>query len=116
MLFLVYVIVTFLTVLYHEVWADEAQAWVLVRDTNFVNLIKLVRIEGHPLLWYCLITPFAKLINSFNAIMDMQILNWLLVVVGMGFFVFKAQFNNIANFLHNIVQNPFSLRKTNLQI
>ena len=98
MLFLVYAIITFLTVLNHEVWSDEAQAWVLTRDTNLIELIKLVRIEGHPLLWYLLILPFTKLINSFNAIMGMQILNWLLVIIGMGFFVFKAPFNNITKF------------------
>lgn len=97
-LFLIYIIITFLTVLNHEVWSDEAQAWVLTRDTNFTELIKFVRIEGHPLLWYLLVRPFAKLVDNFNAIMCMQILNWLLVVVGMGFFVFKAPFNNIAKF------------------
>lgn len=92
-------VITFVTVLHHEVWSDEAQAWVLVRDTSFIELIKLVRIEGHPLLWYFLIMPFAKIINSFNAIMSMQILNWLLVIIGMGIFVFKSPFCKMIKFV-----------------
>ena len=28
---------------YHEAWADEAQAWLLARDTNFLELVKAMR-------------------------------------------------------------------------
>ena len=89
-----YALLTFVLVLHHEVWSDEAQAWVLTRDCGFFELIKNVRVEGHPLLWYFLIMPFAKFVHCFNAVMCMQFLNWAFVVLGMAFFVFKSPFNN----------------------
>ena len=43
---------------YHEAWADEAQAWLLARDTNILELIRAMRYEGSPCLWH-LILKFA---------------------------------------------------------
>ena len=43
---------------YHEAWADEAQAWLLARDTNLLELMNAMRYEGSPCLWH-LILKFA---------------------------------------------------------
>ena len=80
-------------VFHHEVWRDEAQAWLVVRDLDLLGVIKHVRTEGHPLLWYFLVMPLAKVIHGFNAVFSMQILNWLFVVAGVGVFLFKSPFN-----------------------
>lgn len=45
----------------HEPWADEAQAWLIARDSNPIELaVDVLRYEGHPILWYLVLTPFAK--------------------------------------------------------
>ncbi len=81
---------TLLLTLHHEIWRDEAQAWLVVRDLDLLGIIRHVRTEGHPLLWYFLILPFAKLNLS---VLWMQIFNWLLVFAGGAFFIFYSPFN-----------------------
>ncbi len=58
-LFEVAVLTTLLVTLYailipqHEPWFDEAQAWLLVRDSSLFDLlVNRLRYEGHPCLWY----------------------------------------------------------------
>jgi hypothetical protein len=46
----------------HEPWFDEAQAWLLVRDSNVVDLLThYLRYEGSPPLWHLLLLTPAKL-------------------------------------------------------
>lgn len=45
----------------HEPWRDEAQGWLIVRDNSITQWLALLPYEGHPPLWYLLITPLAKL-------------------------------------------------------
>ena len=45
----------------HESYRDEAQAWLIARDTNPVSIFQVLSYEGHPFLWYYLLMPFAKL-------------------------------------------------------
>lgn len=53
---LVYVVVIFLVISVHEQWADEAQAWLLARDSGpFELLFKNLHYEGHPPLWYIIL-------------------------------------------------------------
>jgi hypothetical protein len=41
------------TALNHEMWRDEVQAWLIVRDSSSVTeLYSHLRYEGHPGLWY----------------------------------------------------------------
>lgn len=44
---------------YHEPWFDEAQAWLIARDSNLFDMIwNVLRYEGHTPLWYiCLYIP-----------------------------------------------------------
>ncbi|MCF6131627.1 hypothetical protein [Flavobacterium wongokense] len=52
LLSLLYFAVSFVGILHHELWLDEAQHWLLARDSNSVSqLIQNTRLEGHPLLW-----------------------------------------------------------------
>ena len=90
-LLIIYAIVTLIITCHHEIWGDEAQAWLVVRDLDFWGIIRHVRTEGHPLLWYFVLFPLAKL---HLPVISMQILNWILVVAGAGLFVWKAPFSN----------------------
>jgi hypothetical protein len=58
----IYFIFALIGVLNHEMWGDELYAWLLARDSSsIVELVKNVRYERHPSLWYLclrLITRF----------------------------------------------------------
>ncbi len=91
-----YIIITSAAVFYHELWRDEAQAWCIVRDLNFVDIFNIARYEGHPILWYLLLLPFAKLgIN----VVSMQIISLIAVLTSVIFFVFKSPFNKLQKVL-----------------
>ncbi len=42
----------------HEHWADEAQAWLIARDNNFIDILKIIRYEGTPPLWHFILRIF----------------------------------------------------------
>ncbi len=42
--------------MHHEPWADEAQAWLMAKDSNsLMELIRAVRYEGTPALWHIIV-------------------------------------------------------------
>lgn len=59
--FLLYAVLIISGTINLEPWADEAQAWLLVRDNSIFELLKVLPAEGHPPLWYFLIYPLVKL-------------------------------------------------------
>ena len=86
-------ILTLFFLLHHEIWADEAQVWLVVRDLDVLGILKHVRTEGHPLLWYFIIAPFAKLNLP---VFSMQIVNWFFVLLGASFLILKSPFNEFS--------------------
>ena len=60
--FTVYLAVVVITMAFHEPWFDEAQSWLIARDCPYRDLL-LVRphYEGHPPLWWLLLSIPAKL-------------------------------------------------------
>ncbi len=51
--FITFVFLSILGILHHELWLDEIQRWLLVRDSNSISeLLINKRYEGHPSLWY----------------------------------------------------------------
>ena len=84
------------TMCHHEIWRDEAQAWCIVRDCNFFEIINKVRIEAHPLLWYILLFPIAK---CHLPVEFMQIVSFLFVLTSVVFFVLKSPFNSFIKIL-----------------
>ena len=59
--FLIISTISFITIFFHEAWRDEAQQWLLVKNMSLIELISFLKYEGHFLLWYLIIMPFAKL-------------------------------------------------------
>ena len=55
-----YVAVNLFTILHHEPWRDEAQAWLIARDASLLGLLKQMNYEGSPALWHLILLPFAK--------------------------------------------------------
>lgn len=71
---ILYSVITLLCVLNHEVMTDEIQVWQLCKYLSIPELINHLHNEGHPILFYLLIMPFAKLSSN---ILYMQLLCWL---------------------------------------
>src|SRR5436853_2707169 len=60
--FAIYVTLLAVAVSHHEPWMDEAQAWLLAKDTSFKELfLKYLRYEGSPGLWHLILMIPAKL-------------------------------------------------------
>lgn len=75
---IIYAIITFVvTVVFHEKWRDEAQAWLIARDIDIIGIIKQMSYEGHPPLWYLILAPFAKM--GFPYITE-SIISWGIMV------------------------------------
>ena len=81
-LLIIYILITCTSIFFHEIWRDEAQAWCLARDLNFIDLYTQTRIEGHPFLWYLTLFPFTKMHLPVEA---MQILSTILASLSVAF-------------------------------
>lgn len=71
---ILYALLTLNTVLNHEVWADEAQVWQLCKHLSISELYNHLKNEGHPILFYLMVMPFAKL---FPDIIFMKLICWV---------------------------------------
>ena len=74
-------------------WEDESHFWTIVKHTNLFQLIDLMKVEGHFLLWYLCVMPFAKLDLWYPY--PMLFLNWLFAVLALTVMWYKAPFNNL---------------------
>ena len=60
--------VSFFLVGFHEMWRDEAQAWLIAKNSNsFVDLFLNLKYEGHPALWHLLLLPLTRLFDSIES-------------------------------------------------
>ena len=91
-LLLLYVIITFVRVINHQTWYDEARAWLIAENLNLFEIFDLMKIEGHTFVWFVLLMPFAK--THFAYPYSMQIMNWIFCVSAV-FVMWKySPFNN----------------------
>lgn len=58
---IVYFVANLFLAINHETWQDEANPWQVAKNMNFENIFEVMQGEGHPLLWYLILMPFAKL-------------------------------------------------------
>jgi len=85
-------VITLIRVFNHFPWYDEAHAWTIAQDLNLIEIIKLMKYEGHTILWYLCLMPFAKLNIGYPY--SMLLINWLFCFVAMLILWFKSPFNN----------------------
>jgi hypothetical protein len=70
---LVFLISALCFIQYHEMWRDELQAWLLVRDSATpIELFQNLKYEYHQSLWYLLLFPLTRMFDMPEA---MQYLN-----------------------------------------
>ena len=89
---LLYGIITLISVLHHEIWADEAQVWMLCKNLSIPQLINHLHNEGHPSFFYLLVMPFAKI---FSNIIYMQLICWFTMCCAVFLLIYKSPFNLI---------------------
>lgn len=90
LLWLAYLVTLVLAVTRHEMWRDEHQAWTLVtHSATLGELWQNTRYEGHPLLWFLLLWPLARLTNNAVA---MQVVHTLLALASGYLVVFRSPF------------------------
>ena len=93
---LCYSIITFIILLFHESWRDEAQAWLIARDLNIIDIFGQMKYEGHPVIWYLILVPFAKLGLPYIFV---KIVSWLICNIAVWLILKKAPFNLILKIL-----------------
>lgn len=76
----------------HELWRDEANVWLFARDTTPLQLLREIKYQGHPCLWYFIVMPFAKLGLPFKTI---SVISFLVMTAAAGLFTYQAPFHPI---------------------
>jgi len=115
---ILYAIVIISTILVHEPWWDEAQAFIIARDASYSDILfYLPHYEGHPPLWHLLLSVPAKLGVPYEiTIKTYQVLFALLMVF---LIEFKSPFNNLVKmtlpftyfmvFQYGVIARPYAL-------
>lgn len=80
----------------HELWRDEANVWLFARDASPLQLLREIKYQGHPCLWYFLVMPFAKMGLPFPTI---SVLSFLVMAAAAGLFVYLAPFHPVTKFV-----------------
>lgn len=89
-LFVGYLIFNGILLFGHELWRDEANVWLLARDTTLMQLFGEIKYQGHPCLWYLMVMPFAKLGFPFPFI---SIMSFFVMAAAAVLFALKAPFS-----------------------
>lgn len=81
LLLVAYVAVIAVQLSTHDMWRDEAQAWLIARASGDLSELRAnLRFEGHPPLWHLVIWPVAQL----SANVELMKLVTFVVAVGFG--------------------------------
>ncbi len=91
--FIIFLILGLIGIFHHEIWRDEGQVWLVVRDLNLFGIFDHVRVEGHPLLWYFLVLPLAKLKLP---VISMQLLSFCFMAAAAGVFLWFSPFSRLS--------------------
>ncbi|NBJ91331.1 hypothetical protein [Parablautia muri] len=87
--FLGYLALNGILLVCHEPWRDEANVWLMARELSPMGLLKEIKYQGHPCLWYFLLMPFAKAGLPFRTI---GFVSYAIMAVTAGLFLYKAPF------------------------
>ena len=87
--FCIFLVVSFIFTLNHEMWRDEAQSYLIVKNNDFKGIFEQLKYEGHFLLWYIIIIPFIRLGVEY---IKLKYISYFFVAIGMFIFVQKSPF------------------------
>src|SRR4051812_5236911 len=82
-------IVLLFGILRHELWRDEAQAWLIGRDnSSLAGVFHQLASEGHPILWYACLWVLARITRNPVA---MQLFHCALATISVALLAFRSQ-------------------------
>ena len=81
---------------FHELWRDEAQVYLILRDCSLSEIVARLKIEGHPILWFLINYPFVKLGMG---MWSLKILSILFAIGSCYIVCFKLHINNFYRIL-----------------
>ena len=115
-IFALYAVLTFIGALNHELWFDEAQAWVIVRDNDINGIFRAMSYEGHPPLWYMILYIPAHLGLPCTV---MPYISWVITAFAGAVIMFKAPFHVVTRtavlfsggflFLNSVISRVYCL-------
>lgn len=94
---LIWIFITLIRVCFHQPWFDESNAWEIARNLEFGNILDSVKYEGHFLIWYLLLMPFAKLNIGYPY--SMLLINWVFCFASIVILWKYSPFNNFVKAL-----------------
>lgn len=71
----------------HELWRDEANVWLIAGKLTPFQLLKEIKYQGHPCLWYLLLMPLAK---SGLPLRTIVYVSYGIMAAGAGIFLYRA--------------------------
>lgn len=90
--FIAYMAVVAVVMYFHEPWFDEAQSWLIARDSSFADFLTLrPHYEGHPPLWTLLLSIPAKTGVPYE--IGLKGVQFLCAALLGGWLIFRAPFN-----------------------
>ena len=96
LIILIFSIVVLVTILFHEIWNDEVQSFIIARDFGFVDIFKYMAYEGHSCLYSWFLRIFIKLGMTFR---HMNYISLIFGVMYAFFFMYKAPFKKLTKTL-----------------
>ncbi len=86
-LFFLYLLFNGILLILHEPWRDEANVWLMARELSPFGLLREIKYQGHPCLWYFVVMPFAKIGLPFRTI---GVISYLIMALTAGIFLWKT--------------------------
>lgn len=75
---------------HHTLWGDEADPWVMARETDWHDFLRYFSYTGHPPLWFSVLFPFAR---AGFPISTMQVINVLFAMAVSWLVLFRSPFS-----------------------
>ncbi|ARV61978.1 hypothetical protein BZZ01_28135 [Nostocales cyanobacterium HT-58-2] len=101
----VFLIVSLIGIINHEMWRDELQAWMIARDSSSLReLFNNLKDEGHPGLWHTCLYIITRFTHNPTA---MQFFHLLVATLVIYIFVEYSPFNKLQKLLFTFGYFPF---------
>ena len=87
---ILFIVLATIISLKHEYWADEANSWLIARDSTITSLLtKYSAVDGHPILFFIILKFFQLLGLNYN---NLHFISILFSSLGVAIFLFKSNF------------------------
>lgn len=109
----IYTILACIIVFTHEPFRDEAQAWLIARDTNIFEMFSLSKYEGSPMLWHVLVNVLTTLRLPYISINIMHlILNLIAVYLLNKYAPFNKYVKLVITFSHMMLYQYLAIARS----